>query len=223
MCGRFTITLSKETLEDVFDVEIPASYEPRYNAAPGQEILCVVNDGENNRAGFLRWGLVPSWADSPKIGYKMINARGETAAEKPAFKRLLSSRRCLVLADSFYEWKAEPQKEKKQPYRISVEDQPVIAFAGLWDRWEQSGEEITSCTIITTQANAFMKELHDRMPVILDEQGQHIWLDRQEKDVHYLSSLLEPYPSENMTAYTVSTIVNSPKNDTKSILEPLET
>ncbi|KHF38502.1 SOS response-associated peptidase [Halalkalibacter okhensis] len=217
MCGRFTLTATKEQIEEQLYVEL-FDYQPRFNIAPSQPVLSIISDGEKRRAGYLRWGLVPVWAKDPKIGYKMINARGETVDEKPAFKRLLKRRRCLIVSDGFYEWKRTG--ENKKPYIITV-NEGIFTFAGLWDRWKLNDEEIVSCTILTTEPNEFMKGIHDRMPVILDEEERNVWLDPGVEDKQILKELIKPYPTQGMNAYEVSTLVNSPKNETEECIRPL--
>nr|WP_100400959.1 SOS response-associated peptidase [Bacillus sp. FJAT-44742] len=220
MCGRYTLTADKRMIQRRFAAEvIPERVDRRYNIAPSQEVLCIINDGTSNRAGFMRWGLVPSWADDPKIGFKMINARAETVHEKPAFKRLLQRRRCLIAADGFYEWKQE--NGVKQPYHIQVKEKPLFAFAGLWDKWEKKGEVITSCTIITTKANSLVEDIHGRMPVILRAEREKEWLDKEEDDPYHLTTLLEAFPAEKMEAYPVSPEVNHPKNEYASLINSL--
>lgn len=218
MCGRFILTTSRQELEEKFGIPFP-DFNPRYNIAPSQEILSIVVNEEGWKAGFLQWGLVPVWAKDKKIGYKMINARGETLDEKPAFKRLLSHRRCLIVADGFYEWMK--LNDRKQPYRITVDNGKAFTFAGLWDRWKSEDEEIVSCTIITTKPNKLMDEIHDRMPVILNEEERDIWLNSSIEDKHILKDLIKPYPAEEMNAHEVSTIVNSPKNEVEDCIRPL--
>jgi putative SOS response-associated peptidase YedK len=219
MCGRYTLFADFIYLQERFNFDNEIEVQPRYNVAPSQSILTVVSDGEKNKAGLLKWGLVPVWAKDPKIGYKMINARGETVDQKASFKRLLKRRRCLVLADSFYEWKKIDGK--KHPYRIKLKNDEPFAFAGLWDHWEQEGEVINSCTIITTKPNKLMEGIHDRMPVILTKDSEVDWLDRQNEDSDYLKSLLSPFDSEQMEAFEVSTAVGSPKNDNASVIEAI--
>lgn len=210
MCGRFSLTASREQLESELHVQLE-DYQPRYNLAPSQQVLSIVSDGVRWRTGYLRWGLVPSWAKDPRIGNKMINARVETLEEKPAFKRLLGRRRCLVVADGFYEWKKE--EENKKPFRI-IENNRIMTFAGLWDRWSSDGKAIVTCTIITTHPNELMSPIHDRMPAIISDEQRSTWLDPKIQDPYLLKKLLRPYPSESLTAYEVSNIVNSPKNET---------
>lgn len=221
MCGRYSLFTTQESLADRFGFDLFEEMEwiERYNIAPSQNVLAIVKSEIGNRAGMLRWGLIPSWAKDPKIGYKMINARAETVAEKPSFKKLLKRRRCLIPADGFYEWKKEGAS--KQPYRFQLKTKEPFAFAGLWDRWENDGEILHTCTIITTEANAVVSGIHDRMPVILTRDGEKIWLDRSIEDEHDVKSLLIPFPEEKMESYTISSLVNSPKNDSKEILNSL--
>ncbi|MDV2686497.1 SOS response-associated peptidase [Alkalihalophilus lindianensis] len=217
MCGRYTLTATKEQIEVQLDIKLE-DYEPRFNIAPSQPVLSVISDGEKKKAGYLKWGLVPVWAKDPKIGYKMINARGETVDEKPAFKRLLKRRRCVIVADGFYEWKRT--EKTKQPYRITVNDQ-LFTFAGLWDRWTSDDEEIVSCTILTTAPNECMKNIHDRMPVILGDADREVWLDPSIEDKEIVKDLIKPYSAQLMNAYEVSTIVNNPRNESEECIRSL--
>ncbi|MDS9471766.1 SOS response-associated peptidase [Sporosarcina pasteurii] len=221
MCGRFSMTSPIEQIQLAFELSNMSELNitPRYNVAPSQQVFSIVSDGENKRGGFLKWGLVPSWAKDSRIGYKMINARSETVDTKPSFKNLLKRRRCLIVADGFYEWKNDGGQ--KQPFRIKMKDDRVFTFAGLWDRWQKDGETIHSCTIITTEANDVVSGIHDRMPVILPEEKQDIWLNSTVQDSSYLKKLLKPYQPEEMTAFQVSTLVNSPKNDVPEIINSL--
>lgn len=218
MCGRYSLFGNREELLDRFQIVNGEDLEwiERFNIAPSQNILAIIKNEQGNRAGFLKWGLVPSWASDPKIGYKMINARAETADQKPSFKKLLKRRRCLIAADGFYEWKKEGNV--KQPYRFQLKTKEPFAFAGLWDRWENGDEIIHSCTIITTEANSLVMKVHNRMPVILTEDSEKKWLDRSMENTEELKKLLIPYDAEKMEAYPVSTLLNSPKNDTREIL-----
>lgn len=219
MCGRFTFLIDAKTLSERYQLVNPEEINtaPRYNVAPTQSIVTIVHDGEHYKAGELRWGLIPSFASDTKMGAKMINARAETIDEKPSFKRLLQRRRCVIAADSFYEWKK--QEGSKTPYRIQVKGEDVIAMAGLWDRWQgEDGEEIHSCTIITTEANEFMQTMHHRMPVILTKEAEKVWLDREVTDPEKLTPLLVPFAGE-MTAYEIASTVNSPKNDHPAVIE----
>lgn len=221
MCGRFTLTADLDRVEARFAFRAKdLSYTPRYNIAPSQPVLTLIKT-EEPRAGFLRWGLIPSWAKDAAIGDRMINARAETVAEKPSFRRALQKRRCLVLADGFYEWRKEGKK--KTPLYIALKTHEPFGFAGLWETWKSpTGETIHSCTIITTTPNALMESIHNRMPVILPCAAEALWLDRTVEDPQALLPLLTPCPAEEMEAYAVSQLVNSPRNDTPACIEPVE-
>ncbi|HET7629417.1 MAG TPA: SOS response-associated peptidase [Bacillales bacterium] len=221
MCGRYTLFTNPILLGKRFNLINldKIIIRPRYNIAPSQDVVAVISDGRENRAGMLKWGLVPVWAKDPKIGYKMINARAETVHEKPSYARLLKRRRCLIPADGFYEWKKIGSR--KQPFHIRLKDGEPFAFAGLWDRWEREGEIIQSCTIITTEPNELMKDIHNRMPVILKKEHESAWLDPEMTDSNWIKTLLEPYPEDKMRAEEVSAAVGSPKNDDESLIEPL--
>jgi putative SOS response-associated peptidase YedK len=222
MCGRFTLTTELDRLEARFVFRAAnLSFSPRYNIAPSQSVLTVLDSEGEHRAGLLRWGLIPSWAKDPAIGDRMINARAETVAEKPSFRRALQKRRCLILADGFYEWRKEGRT--KTPMFIALKSHEPFAFAGLWETWKPpTGEPIHSCTIITTSPNPLMASIHDRMPVILPRTAESLWLDRTVADPQALLPLLAPYPAELMEAYAVSPLVNSPRNNTPACIEPLE-
>jgi len=222
MCGRFTLTTDLDRLQERFTFHTTnLSFVPRYNIAPSQGVLAVINDEGENRAGFLRWGLIPSWAKEQAIGDRMINARAETVAEKPSFRRALQKRRCLILADGFYEWKKEGKR--KVPMYISLRLHEPFAFAGLWETWKPpTGEPIHSCTIITTTPNSLMAPIHDRMPVILPRKAEALWLDRTVEDPQKLLPLLASYSAKEMEAYAVSALVNSPRNDIPACIEPAE-
>ncbi len=218
MCGRFTLFHDVATIARAFNVPVPESLKvtPRYNVAPTQEILSIVHD-EAPQLTLLRWGLIPSWAKEESIGSKMINARAETLAEKPSFKRLLRSRRCLILADGFYEWKKEGKG--KVPMFITLKDDEPFAFAGLWDSWRDAdGQQIRTCTIITTEANELMAPIHNRMPVILPQQAREEWLDPSLHEEQLLLPLLKSYPAEAMTTRPVSRLVNNPQYDSAELI-----
>lgn len=222
MCGRFTLVSPLDLIVYRFKVAYGHRTEhvARYNIAPSQDVLAIINDGQNNRLGKLRWGLIPRWAKDPKIGHKMINARAETLAEKPSFKYSFKRQRCLIPADSFYEWKRAGGR--KIPMRIRLKSGELFAFAGLWSRWvSPEGQAIHTCTIITTRPNELMKDIHDRMPVILRKEDEDAWLDPRNQDTEYLRQFLEPYDGKQMEAYEVSTVVNSPKNDGPECIEPV--
>lgn len=224
MCGRFALYADYEALLERFEIEEAAldqaSYEENYNVAPSQQIVAVINDGERNRLGTLRWGLIPSWAKDEKIGYKMINARAETAAEKPSFRHAFKKKRCLIPANAFYEWKKE--QDGKTPMLIHLEGDELFAFAGLWESWESpEGEVVHSCTILTTQPNAVMADIHDRMPVILDKEAEKTWLDPNVQDPELLQKLIKPYEAEVLEVYEVSSAVNSPKNKGQELIRKI--
>jgi putative SOS response-associated peptidase YedK len=176
MCGRFTLTATPETLNKLFPLFDGLDLQPQFNIAPSQNILAVrLKPGTADpEAVRLHWGLVPSWADDAKIGYKLINARLETAPEKPSFRSAFKHRHCLILADGFYEWKKTGNA--KRPYHIRLRDGGPFAFAGLWEKWDREGKSIESCTILTTDADAAIRQLHDRMPVIVDTTHYRDWL-----------------------------------------------
>jgi putative SOS response-associated peptidase YedK len=221
MCGRFTLTTDTKQLAEAFqEFEPPAEIAPRYNIAPSQPIAVVANNGLN-KVEFFKWGLIPGWAKDPTIGNRMINARGETLAEKPSFRTAYRRRRCLVLADGFFEWQRNPDKSKTPVY-IQLESREPFAFAGLWESWHSpTADTILSCTIITTQPNNFMANIHNRMPVILPRRAYGRWLDPDEQGPGQLDDLLVPYPAEEMTAYPVSTVVNNPRNESPDCIAPL--
>jgi putative SOS response-associated peptidase YedK len=223
MCGRFTLTADPADLQESFYwVNFGnADITPRYNIAPTQGIPVVTNDG-SNKLDFFTWGLVPFWAKDPSIGSRMINARAETLAEKASFKNAFKRRRCLILADGFYEWQKIPGEKTKTPMFIHLKDGKPFAFAGLWEDWHSpDGSQILSATIITTNPNELMAPLHNRMPVILPEAAYKQWLNPGEADPQQLSPLLQPYPAELMEAYAVSRQVNSPGNDQPECIRPI--
>ncbi|WLR51632.1 SOS response-associated peptidase [Bacillus tianshenii] len=221
MCGRFTLFHSLEQIIERFEIANAneLSLSASYNIAPTEHVLTVINDGKNNRAGFLRWGLIPSWSKDPSIGNKMINARAESIDTKPSFKPLLANKRCLIIADGFYEWRKEGST--KQPYYITLKNGGLFAFAGLWTKWQQAEKQVNSCTIITTEPNDLMSELHSRMPVILPTDKEAKWLNRSETNPSSLKEYLIPYNSQEMTAYPVSTKVNSAKNNSPDCIEEI--
>lgn len=223
MCGRFTLTADQKKLAESFaGVEIPEGLTARYNIAPSQPVAVIANN-RPDRLEFFQWGLIPSWAKEPAIGNKMINARGETLAEKPSFKTAYKRRRCLVPADGFYEWRKNPGSKSKTPLYIRVHEGQPFAFAGLWESWHSpEGDNILSCTIITTAPNDFMAEIHNRMPVILAPEAYDLWLDPAERSPAELDSLLKPCPAAWLSAYPVSTTVNSPTNETAACIAPVE-
>lgn len=220
MCGRYTLTADIDTISQRFKLDTHGlKIEPRYNIAPSQEApVIVVEDGKVLK--MMKWGLIPFWAKDESIASKTINARAETLHHKPSFKKSLTGKRCLVPADGFYEWKKEGRG--KIPIRFVLKNRDVFAFAGLWDTWRnQIGELVFSFTIITTKANALVRPIHNRMPVILKKEYEELWLDPKVNDIDKLLSLLIPYPPEMMEAYRVSSLVNSPKEDSPECIKPV--
>ena len=215
MCGRFTLTTNLGAIAKRFGVSRfleEVGHAPRYNVAPTQTVIVVSDDGTRHLAQ-MRCGLIPSWAKDPAIGNRMINARAETVATKPAFRAALRKRRCLIPADGFYEW--QPVGRRKQPVYIALKTRAPFGFAGLWESWvSPEGEESQSCTIITTEANELLKPIHDRMPVILTREAEAVWLDPTIHEPARLLPLLTPYPTHEMEAYPVSRLINSPRHDT---------
>lgn len=222
MCGRYTLTVDPAQLQEAFPfIEAPEELPPRFNIAPTQPVAVIPNTGEN-RLEFFNWGLIPSWAKDPSIGSRLINARAETLAEKPSFRTAFRRRRCLVLADGFYEWKQEPGSRAKTPMYVRLNSGAPFAFAGLWESWNSpDGSEILSCTIITTRPNPLISGIHNRMPVILPKGGYDRWLDPSERKPDELMDLLQPYPDRELEAYPVSKLVNSPQNDVPECIMPL--
>lgn len=221
MCGRFSLTHSASAIAKAFQLTEVPSLIPHYNIAPSQQVAAIAA-GENGekRLQSMKWGLIPSWAKDLKIGSKLINARSETLGEKPSFRSAFKRRRCLIVADGFYEWCR--QGKDKQPYYIHLNNRELFAFAGLWERWQPEGEEaVISCTIVTTEANHLMAAIHHRMPVILSPDSYDRWLDADLTETSELQSLLTPYPSDRMEAYPVSKVVNSPANDRAECIEKL--
>jgi putative SOS response-associated peptidase YedK len=233
MCGRYALMSDPELLVELFALASLPRLKRRYNIAPTQQAPVVRAPGKGDageeggcRLDFLHWGLIPSWAKDPSMGARMINARSETAAEKPAFRSAMRHRRCLVPADAFYEW--QKRAGGKQPYCIRMRDGSPFAFAGLWERWrppEGEGgetEPVESFTILTTTPNAMMKKLHDRMPVIIPREAYALWLDERIQDPEKLAKLLAPISGDLLEAYPIGTRINSPRHDDPACLDPAE-
>jgi len=216
MCGRFTLRSPEGRKIDRINWADFQDLVPRYNIAPTQDVLTVVEHEAQREATFLQWGLIPWWSDEPK---GVINARVETIEQKPSFKESFQKRRCLILADGFYEW--ERMGKISQPYYFQMKDRAPFTFAGVWDRWQHDGRVITSCAIITTTANELLAEIHTRMPVILGSESQNLWLN-EESRAEDLKDLLLPYPAELMTSHAVSYDVNSTKIDEERLLLPVK-
>ena len=221
MCGRFTLTVNPAEQQEPFNnFTFPEKFAPRFNIAPTQPILAIPNDDQFT-ADFFVWGLIPMWAKDPNIGNRLINARAETLPEKPAFRGSLKYKRCLILADGFYEWKTVEGKKSKTPFFIHMKDRRPFAFAGLWDSWNSpEGSQIKSCTIITTEPNELMSLLHNRMPVILHPRDYDKWLGPSPQTPDQLMPLLKPFPADAMDAYPVTPLVNKPANDLPELVVP---
>ena len=218
MCGRYTIVAKAEEIEKRFKVEVPETFTPRYNAAPTQ-ILPVITNQNPSGLSFFHWGLIPSWAKDKSISSKLINARAETITQKASFKSAIKQRRCLVIADGFYEWKRS-SKKSKIPYRIMLSSEALFSFAGLWEEYEDDEQQtIHTFTIITTTANVAISEIHERMPVILDEESEKIWLDPSKSTEEHLE-LLQPYREDLMSFHTISPLVNKVSNDHPQLIVP---
>jgi putative SOS response-associated peptidase YedK len=220
MCGRFNLRTPTQQLVEFFDLVLAPDLMPRYNIAPTQPVAAIRQTIRSRELSLLRWGLIPPWADDPKIGNRMINARGETASTRPAFRDAFLRRRCLIPADGFYEWK-KLDSGRKLPYCIAAKDGTPLALAGLWEHWRRREEVIDSCTILTTDANDLVAPLHDRMPAILPRDGWGRWLDPDCQDPDELRSLLVPYPAAWMRAWPVSPLVNNPRHEEPACIEPV--
>ncbi len=234
MCGRFLMKMTEAKLARLTGAAWEAwGFKARYNIAPSQPVFTVRVEREERVGRMLHWGLVPPWAKDVSIGYRMINARSETAHEKPSFKHAFRRRRCLIPADGFYEWRKTPDvngdgssrrpKKPRQPYLITMADEQPFCMAGLWEHWQDAeGNELESGTILTTAANELVGELHDRMPVIMEQDRYRHWLDPANEDAADLRGLCVPYPAELMMYRPVSTIVNSPGNEGPACMEPVD-
>jgi putative SOS response-associated peptidase YedK len=221
MCGRFTLTVEPADLQDAFpEFTFPAQATPRFNIAPTQPVLVLPNNA-TNLADYYVWGLIPSWAKDPAIGSRLINARAETLSEKPSFRSAYKYHRCLIFADGFFEWQVLPGSKSKVPHYIRLQSGKPFAFAALWDRWQSpDGSEVKSAAIITTIPNELMATIHDRMPVILPSSAYAQWLDPLPRLPSDLNGLFKPYPAEDMLAFPISTLVNSPTIDRPEVLAP---
>jgi len=222
MCGRYSLIQGAH--EDIMQrfraTKFAGVFLPRYNIAPGQNILTVLNEYPDT-IQTAKWGLVPSWAKDPVVGNRMINARAETITEKPAFRGSIRHKRCLIPADGFYEWKRDTPT-KKVPYRITLKDDSIFSFAGIWDIWEKDGKHVLlTASIITTSANSVVGKIHERMPVILKKEDEEKWLS--EKDLSSAVKLLKPYDPDMMMAYEISSLINAPLNDDPSVIRPVIT
>lgn len=222
MCGRYTLSTPTDLLSDLFELETTVIVTPRFNIAPTQEapVIRLDSSGETRKLDLLKWGLVPFWAKEPSIGNRMINARAETVSEKPAYRVSFRKRRCLILADGFYEWQAT--SGPKQPFFFHRGDGYPFAMAGLWDRWDKGQDSVLETfTILTTSANEVVAPVHKRMPVILEESVLDEWLDPERQDTESLSEMLLPAPPEILESFPVSTYVNNPANEGPQCVEPI--
>ena len=219
MCGRYTLKSDGRQIAKAFGLAESPDLSERYNIAPMQNVPIVLEEN-GRKLQEMHWGLIPSWADDPSIGSRMINARAETVSEKPSFRSAFKRRRCLIVADGFYEWKKT--EGGKQPYYLRLKDGGPFGFAGLWESWNvEGGEELRSTTIITTEPNEVAAKVHNRMPVILPREFHDVWLDPENGDREELLAMLAPYPAEEMEAYAVSRSVNRPANDYPEVLQPV--
>jgi putative SOS response-associated peptidase YedK len=223
MCGRFALVTEKEILEMLFQLDYSFDFDlkPRYNIAPTQQapVVRLAAAGDKRELSLLKWGLVPFWSKDQTIGNRLINARAETVREKPAFRDAFKKRRLLIPASGFYEWKQE--EGDKQPYYITAKNRELLSLAGLWERWDQGPEQtLETFTILTTEPNPLVAELHSRMPVIIPPQSYAAWLDLLTGEDH-LQQLLKPYPGEDLTYYPVSRLVNKTSNDLPELIEPI--
>jgi putative SOS response-associated peptidase YedK len=217
MCGRFNLTASPEDIAEQFQLQRLPKYQPSYNIAPARKILCVVElDDKSLKAVNLFWGLVPSWSKDTKNSHHLINARAETIREKPSFRTAFHKRRCLVVAQGFYEW--QKLESGKQAFHIHRQDNQLFAFAGLWEHWQQEEQTLYSCTIITTEAAELMQPIHDRMPVIIPQSHYHQWLNKTE-DGNQAYNLIDSLPYSDMAATPVTDWVNNPQHDDERCLE----
>ena len=220
MCGRFAQTKTVKEIAEEFDIsQILCELQPSYNIAPTHNVAAIINYDEKKLVTF-KWGLIPHWAKDSAIGYKMINARAETIAEKPSYRYPFKKQRCLIIADGFYEWRK--QVKTKIPFYLHLKSNKLFGFAGLYDVWTSpKGEKISTCTIITTEANELLQPIHHRMPVILTKENETVWLDSNLEDKQKLLPLLKPYISSKMEVYEVSNFVNSPKNNSPECVKPI--
>lgn len=218
MCGRYALRSPRARLEETFELQVPEWVTPRFNIAPSQAIAVIRERHGQREWAALRWGLIPFWSKQDNPRYATINARAETVAEKPAYRKPFRAQRCLIPADGFYEWKAAGKA--KQPFFIHLKDDAPFAFAGLWDRWQQGEQVIESATLIVTDANAAMAPVHERMPVILSAEHWQLWLDQGHFDAQQLQALLKPYAGKDLELNAVNRTVNSPSNDSADCVAP---
>ena len=224
MCGRYRLSRRKQLIAEYFDIDNDVDWEPRYNIAPSQPVGIIRQTPPQPGRHFslARWGLIPSWAKDASMGSSTINARSETVRDKPAYRDAFTSRRCLIPADGFFEWRRNSRE--KQPFHFEMHDDTLFAFAGLWDRWiDSAGAAIESCSILTTTANSVLANIHDRMPVILPREKYDLWLDPGFRNVKELARLLVPFDAAQMRCFPVSTRVNAVSNDDPACVVPSDT
>lgn len=223
MCARYSLHQSNALIADLFDLQWEPELQPRYNIAPTTQVPAVIEKDGKRELDFFKWGLVPSWAKDPSVGVKMINARSETASEKPSFRSAFKHRRCLIVADGFFEWHTE--NGKKQPYYLSMKDGKPFAFAGLWETWrpvDDNDQELRTCTILTCGPNTLLKPIHDRMPVILPPESYDTWLDPEFDQIDALNALMVPFDAATMQMYPVTTKVGNPRYDSAENVVPVK-
>ncbi|MBN2516484.1 MAG: SOS response-associated peptidase [Deltaproteobacteria bacterium] len=220
MCGRFVLISDLAEITTEFGVqEISGNLQRSYNIAPGNTIAAIIDDGSKHLVLFT-WGLIPSWAKDSSIGNRLINARGETVAEKSSFRAAFKTRRCLIVANGFYEW--QKRGKMKTPVYVRLKSDKPFGFAGLYETWISPDEqELRTCTIITTEANELLQPIHHRMPVIVPKDQEDIWLDTDMSDTTHVFSILKPYAYNEMVAYEVSTRVNSPEHNSPDCITPV--
>ena len=218
MCGRFALATTSEELVNHFNLKREVTLGSRYNIAPSQPVIIIRSGTSSNKLSAIRWGLIPHWSKDEKIGFKLINARAETVQEKPSFRDAFKSRRCLIPATGFYEWKQEGRM--KQPYYIKMKNGSLFAMAGIWESWQDpEGKTIDSCAIITTDANGIVGKIHDRMPVIMSNKSYGLWLSSTSNS---LQEFLRPYSPFKMTAYPVSGMINNAKNEGEGCIRKID-
>jgi putative SOS response-associated peptidase YedK len=212
MCGRFTLFASPDELSAYFRIESSGNIAPRYNICPSQTVPCIIQDDKGKRIiKFFRWGLIPSWADDPTIGNRLINARSETVATKPSFRSAFKYRRCLIPSNGFFEWKRI--EKRKCPYFIRMSNGEPFAFAGIWEHWtDPDGKAVETCTILTTTCNDLVGDIHNRMPVILNPEDYDLWLNPEAPE-DALKTLMKPFPAEFMDVHEVTDLINNPRYD----------
>ncbi len=220
MCGRFTLISNKQSIQQRFNTKNEFDlHEPQYNIAPTEDVLAVIYNGSKKHAGYLKWGLVPSWSKDSSSSFNLINARSETAHKLPSFKSLMNRKRCLIIADSFYEWRKG--STDKRPERIQVKNRELFAFAGLFDTWHSGEEIIHSCTILTKDSDSFMQQIHPRMPIVLPADQEDNWINHSLKNEFEAHDFLQNIENEKLTSYTVSNHVNYVKNKDEGCIKSI--